>query len=99
MYFRAGVNAVTFTVTIRDERLIEPAEEFYIDLEIPSSAAKRGVIKDSPSTVTVTIVNDDGECSSSALCTTVNTQTEHSDSPYRSLSDNSYCAVSICPLD
>ena len=75
MSFRAGVNEVTFTVTIRDERLIEPDEEFYIDLEIPSSAAKLGVIKDdsSPSTVTVTILNDDGECSSSALCTTVNT--------------------------
>ena len=74
MYFRAGVNEVTFTVTIRDERLIEPDEEFYIDLEIPSSAAKLGVIKDdsSPSTVTVTILNDDGECSSSALCTTMN---------------------------
>ena len=73
MHFPAGVNEVTFTVTILDERLIEPDEDFYVDLEIPSSAAKRGVIKDSPSTVTLTIVNDDGECSSSALCTTVNT--------------------------
>ena len=75
MYFRAGANEVSFTVTIRDEGLVEPAEEFYIDLEIPSSAANRGVIKDdnSRSTVTVTIFNDDGECSSSALCTTVNT--------------------------
>ena len=75
MHFRAGVNEVTFTVTIRDEGLIESNETFYIDLEIPSSAAKLGVIKDdcSPSTVTVTIVNDDGECSSSALCTTMNT--------------------------
>ena len=75
MSFRGGVNEVSFTVTIRDERLVESAEEFYIDLEIPSSAANRGVIKDdnSPSTVTVIIFNDDGECSSCALCTTVNT--------------------------
>ena len=73
MSFPARVNEVTFTVTIRDERLIESNETFYIDLEIPLSAAKLGVIKDSPSTVTVTIVNDDGECSSSALCTTVHT--------------------------
>ena len=75
MSFPARVNEVTFTVTIRDERLIEPDEDFYIDLEIPSSAAKLGVIKDdnSPSTVTVTILNDDGECSFCALCTTVNT--------------------------
>ena len=75
MYFPVGVNQVTFTVTIRDEGLVEPAEEFYTDLEIPSAAANRGVIKDgnSPSTVTVIIFNDDGEYSSSALCTTVNT--------------------------
>ena len=64
MYFRAGVNEVSFTVTIRDERLVEPNEDFYIDLEIPSAAANLGVIKDngSPSTVTVTILDDDGEC-------------------------------------
>ena len=61
MYFPARVNEVTFTVTISDERRIESNETFHIDLEIPLSAAKRGVIKDSPSTVTVTIVNDDGE--------------------------------------
>ena len=75
MSFPARVNEVTFTVTIRDERLIESNETFYIDLEIPLSAAKLGVIKDdnSPSTVTVTILNDDGECSFCALCPTVNT--------------------------
>ena len=100
MYFPVGVNEVLFTVTILDEKLVESAEEFYIDLEISSSAANRGVIKDdnSPSTVTVTIFDDDGECSSSALCTTVNT-TEHSECPYCGLSDHSYCAVSICLLD
>ena len=75
MSFPARVNEVTFTVIIRDERLIESNETFYIDLEIPLSAAKLGVIKDdnSPSTVTVTILNDDGECSFCALCPTVNT--------------------------
>ena len=73
MHFRAGVNEVSFTVTIRDEGLVEPNEDFYIDLEIPSAAANLGVIKDngSPSTVTVTILDDDSECSSSALCTTM----------------------------
>ena len=75
MYFPVGLNEVFFTVTILDERLVESAEEFYIDLEIPSSAANLGVIKDdnSPSTVTVTIFDDDGECSSSALCTLMTT--------------------------
>ena len=76
MYFQAGVNEVSFTVTIRDERLVEPNEDFFIDLEILSSAANRGVIKNngSSSTVTVTIFDDDGEYSSSALCTTPTVQ-------------------------
>ena len=74
VYFRAGVNEVSFTVPIRDEGQAELNEEFYIDLEIPSSTANLGAIKDdSPSTATVTILDDDGECSSSALCTTMNT--------------------------
>ena len=63
MNFQAGVNQVTFTVTIRDERLIELAEEFYIELEIPpSAAASCGIVKDSPDNATVIILNDDGEC-------------------------------------
>ena len=73
MHFRAGVNQVSFTVTIRDEGLFESDEEFYIDLEIPSAAANLGVIKGNVASATVTILNDDGECSSSALCTTMNT--------------------------
>ena len=62
MYFRAGVNEASFTVTIRDERLIELNEEFYIELEIPSSAAYRSVVKASPDNATVIIQDDDGEC-------------------------------------
>ena len=75
MYFPVAVNEVLFTVTILDEKLVESAEEFYIDLEISSPAANHGVIKDdnSPSTVTVTIFDDDSEYSSSALYTIMNT--------------------------
>ena len=63
MYFRAGVNEVTFTVTIRDERLLEFDEEFYIELEIPPTAATScGVVKASPDNATVIIQDDDGEC-------------------------------------
>ena len=63
MYFRAGVNQVTFTVTIRDEGLVESAEEFYIELEIPPSAATScSVVKASPDNATVIIRDDDGEC-------------------------------------
>ena len=62
MYFQAGVNEATFTVTIRDEGVVELNEEFYIELEIPSSAANHGVVKDSPDNATVIILDDDGEC-------------------------------------
>ena len=63
MHFRAGVNQVTFTVTIRDERLIELDEEFYIELEIPSATATScNVVKASPDNATVIIQDDDSEC-------------------------------------
>ncbi len=62
MYFRGGVNEVSFTVTIRDNRLVEPTEEFYIELEIPSAAASRSIVKDLPDNATVFIRDDDGEC-------------------------------------
>ena len=58
MTFEAGVNLITFTVTIRDEGLAEPTEEFYIDLESLSSSA---VIKGCPSSATVYILDDDCE--------------------------------------
>ena len=56
------MNQVTFTVTIRDEGLVESTEEFYIELEIPSAAANLGVVKDLPDNATVIIRDDDGEC-------------------------------------
>ena len=63
MHFPAGVNEVSFNVTIRDERLVEPDEEFYIELEIPPSAATScSVVKASPDNATVIIRDDDGEC-------------------------------------
>ena len=62
MYFPAGVNEVSFTLTIRDEGLVELNEEFYIELEIPLSAANCSVVKDFPDNATVIIQDDDGEC-------------------------------------
>ncbi len=62
MYFPAGRNQVTFTVAIRDEGLVETDEEFYIELEIPSAATSRSVVKASPGNATVIIRDDDGEC-------------------------------------
>ena len=63
MHFRAGMNEVSFTVSIHDERLVELDEEFYIELEIPpSAAASCSVVKASPDNATVIIQDDDGEC-------------------------------------
>ena len=61
MSFPARVNEVSFTVTIRDNRLVESDEEFYIELEIPSAAASRSVDKGSPYNATVIIQDNDGE--------------------------------------
>ena len=60
MYFPPGTNEVTFTVTIHDERLIESDEVFYIELEIPSAAANRGVTKHSDNAIVI-IFDDDSE--------------------------------------
>ena len=63
MHFPAGVNEVSFNVTIQDERLVDLDEEFYIELEIPLSAATScSVVKASPDNATVIIRDDDGEC-------------------------------------
>ena len=63
MSFRAGVKEVSFSVTIRDEGLVEFDEEFYIELEIPPAAATScNVVKGSPDNATVIIRDDDGEC-------------------------------------
>ena len=58
--FPAGTNEATFTLTIRDDGLIESDEEFYIELEIKSSAANRGVTKHSDN-AKVIIFDDDSE--------------------------------------
>ena len=73
MRFSAGVNAVSFIVSIRDTGLVEQDEEFYIDLEIPTASTNLGVIKDREGNATVRIIDNDCECCSIALCTTINT--------------------------
>lgn len=58
----------TFTVTITNDEIVEPSEEFYIDLVIPSEAASH-VIKASPDSASVDITDNDSECCSNALYT------------------------------
>ena len=61
MTFPAGVNVISFNVTIIDDNIAECAELFTLDLEIPAGSAALGVMKGSPDTATVNIMDDDGE--------------------------------------
>ena len=60
--FPAGVNVISFNVTIIDDNIAELAEFFTLDLEIPAASAAMGVIKGSPDTATVNIMDDEGMC-------------------------------------
>ena len=60
--FPAGVNVISFNVTITDDNIAELAELFTLDLEIPDASVAMGVIKGSPDTATVNIMDDEGMC-------------------------------------
>ena len=59
--FPAGVNVASFNVPIINDTIAECAKLFTLDLEIPAAAAAMGVIRGSPDTATVHIMDDDGE--------------------------------------
>ena len=61
MTFPAGVNVMNFNVPITNDNIAELAESFTLDLEIPAASAAMGVMKGSPDTATVNIVDDEGE--------------------------------------
>ena len=58
--FPAGVNVISFNVTIIDDNIAELAELFTLYLEIPAAFAAVGVIKGLPDTATVNIMDDEG---------------------------------------
>ena len=60
--FPAGVNVITFNVPIISDNTAELAESFTLDLEVPPASAAMGVIKGSPDTTTVSIMNGEGYC-------------------------------------
>ena len=60
MTFPAGVNVIGFNVTIIDDNIAELAELFTLGLEIPDASVIMGVIKGSPDTATVNIMDDEG---------------------------------------
>ena len=51
---------INFNVTIIDDNIAELTELFTLDLEIPAASAAMGVIKGSPDTATVNIVDNEG---------------------------------------
>ena len=67
MSFSATKLVSTFKIYISNDLVAESPEDFFLDLEFPSSAIAAGAIKGSPDTATVEIANDDSEYCSSAL--------------------------------
>ena len=59
--FPAGVSVVSFNVSILDDAIADCAKLFNLDLDIPEAATGMGVIRGSPDTATVHIMDDDGE--------------------------------------
>ena len=55
--FPAGSTKENFSIPITDDDIVERDETFFLTLMIPQPAQDTGVI------ATVTIINDDGECS------------------------------------
>ena len=79
MSFSATKLVSTFKIYITNDLVAESSEEFFLDLEIPSSAVAAGAIKGSPDSATVDITDEDCECCSSALCSSP--QPKHCASP------------------
>ena len=58
--FPAGVNMISFSVTIIDDNIAELAESFRLYLRIPAASAAMCIIKGSPDTATIAITDDEG---------------------------------------
>ena len=66
MSFTASRTVSSFKISISNDLVAESVEEFFLDLEIPSSAVAAGAVKGSPDNVTVSITDNDSECCVSA---------------------------------
>ena len=61
--FPPGVNSISFNVPIINDDVIELNDEsFTLVLEIPEAAAALRVVRRSPDTATVNILDNDSEC-------------------------------------
>ena len=61
--FSAGSTKESFSVSIIDDVIFETDKTFFLTLEIPQPAQDIGVMRGDPYMATVTIINDEGECS------------------------------------
>ena len=65
--FPARSTKANFSIPIVNDDIFELDENFYLTLEIPQPAANIGVMRGKPFQATVTIINDESECSISTL--------------------------------
>ena len=61
--FTAGSTKANFSIPITDDDIFENAETFFLTLVIPQQAQDIGVMRGDPFMATVTIIDDEGECS------------------------------------
>ena len=61
--FRAGSTKESFSISITDDDNVELDETFFLILMIPQPAQDIGVMRGVPFMATVTIMNDERECS------------------------------------
>ena len=65
--FPAGSNKESFSIPITDDDIVELDETFFLTLVIPQLAQDTGVMRGDPYMATVTIINDESECSVTTL--------------------------------
>ena len=63
VFFPAGSTKENFSIPIIDDDIFESDESFFLTLVIPQPAQNVGVMRGDPFVATVTIIDDDGECS------------------------------------
>ena len=61
--FPAGSTKESFSIPITDDDIFENDETFFLTLVIPQPAQDIGVMRGVPFMATVTIINDERECS------------------------------------
>ena len=61
--FPAGSTQESFSIPIVDDDIFETDETFFLTLVIPQPAQDIGVMRGDPFMATVTIINDERECS------------------------------------